>query len=218
MTSLADQQSTCHLWQGKFFKSLRLSLAVLVTLGESQALPGDSSNGHLHASHLHHVAHQRSNPVLEGLLFVLPPTRSQCMYRLSTKSHLGENGTLIRVLLHPLSTVSSFGQLAAGPVPAGAQSGLCTGLKVTVMWSFGPWNLNAKPNLLLQPWPFSHGQDHPVLACGQGPVTREDSGALTGQRRPLVFTITILASALPILVSWGQVTLAQQDVGLGETG
>ena len=48
-----------------------------------------------------------------------------------------------------------LGSPVAGPVPAWAPSGLCTGLKVTIMWSFGPWKLNAKPNLLLQPWQFS---------------------------------------------------------------
>ena len=62
------------------------------------------------------------------------------------------------------------------------------------------------------------GQDHPVVACGQGPVTPDDGGALAGQRRPLVFTITTLASDLPLLISGGQVTLAQQDVGVGEAG
>ena len=38
MTLQADQQGTCRLWQGNFFKSLRLPLAVLVTLGGSEAL------------------------------------------------------------------------------------------------------------------------------------------------------------------------------------
>ena len=201
-----------------------------MTLGESQALPGNSPNGHLHPSHLHDVAHQGSNPVLEGLLYVIPPTspttttttttttRSQCMYRLSTKSHLGENGVLMRVLPHPLNTVSSFAQPSSRASasrstiqPMHWPEGHCH----MIVW---PLKAECKAKPAFADMALQLGQDHPVVACNQGPVTPDDGGASAGQGRPLVFTITILASALPILVSGGQVTMAQQYVGIGEAG
>ena len=202
----------------KIFQKLETATGSTCDTWRKRGTFGDSPNGHLHASHLHHVAHKGSNPVLEGLLYVLPPTRSQCMYRLSTKSHLGENGTLMRVLLHPLNTVSSF-----GPPSSRASDSRSTirsmhwpeGHRYVIVW---PLKAECKAKPAFAAMAIQLGQDHPVVACGQGPVTPDDGGALTGQRRPLVFTIIILASALPILVSGGQVTLAQQDVGEGEAG